>query len=137
MLFSDDCEYELYDVTYKMTIGQTLTSSTLQSADPKLWCSSEYLYIPFYTYKPRCLHQLKSFCKSRQACDYEGSDDKGGEQKPGVKKLCWKEHVVGKFAFNYKCVRRTRVLLVYAEAGKNKMYDRRTERRMGGQTDGR
>lgn len=93
-LILDDCEYELFDMTYKLAIGSPLTTRQLQSADPSIWCTEGDIFVPFYTPKAKCLQILKAFCKRSNTCSYDISRD-NDLAKNDLTKLCWQEHVLG------------------------------------------
>jgi hypothetical protein len=96
--YSEDCQYTLYDIKYKMAIGNPLTTEELQHADRKLWCLSDDKFIPFHTPKQRCLDNLKSFCKMTEKCKYEKLTEEG-KSKHSPKQTCWKDFVLGAFYF--------------------------------------
>lgn len=90
----DDCQYTLYDVKYKMAIGNTLNTIQLYQADRKLWCGDKNMYIPFYTPTERCKENIEGFCKMNDVCTYEKAD-KTKKDKTFSKKACWKPFVLG------------------------------------------
>jgi hypothetical protein len=96
--YSEDCQYTLYDIKYRMAIGNPLTTEELQRADRKLWCLSDDKFIPFHTPKQRCLDNLNSFCKMTEKCKYEKLTEEG-KSKHSSKQTCWKDFVLGAFYF--------------------------------------
>ncbi|KAL4224858.1 Endonuclease domain-containing 1 protein [Mactra antiquata] len=92
----DNCEYSLYDVTYRMTIGNTLTTAELYQADRKLWCTARDKYVPFYSPHQRCYNNMEKFCKETTRCKYDSKkNDNNIKYNPFYGKTCWKRHVLG------------------------------------------
>ncbi|KAL3842355.1 hypothetical protein ACJMK2_020379 [Sinanodonta woodiana] len=90
----DDCRFSLYDMTTNIAVKDDYTSMDLKMDDDKRsWCDLREKYVPMYTPKTLCRHNLETYCKTSTKCNYD-KKRKNLKFKGDMVKSCWERFVL-------------------------------------------